>query len=444
MTDMDSGVACHVQARLNVLGSASLQVRGCPVTPCGQVPLRLLALLALQGPVSREAAADLLWNGTTRQSLQSLRAALFKLRRALRDAPDVLMVTGETIGVNLQALEVDALMVPGGRALLTWWAGPLLAARQGRVTSAWLDWRDRMEARLLDAHMAALYDAAARDTAGQADAFMRRAQVLTREHAGQFTASSAVGNVLGRAQELAALRAAPGSVHVCGPRGAGRSSLVRAAYPDAAWFTPGLQDRPDLDWVGRALQCRRAVFDDTQSLPRWAWSLAADLHARGCQVVLISTGALPSAWHDLPVVPVGAVTPETLLRLAATLAPGCPASDLTLLPDLTGGLPGRAARLLRSGGTSMRALLRARLAQFSEDALRVLWVSGGPVADFASLRVHCSLHEQALRDALVALTEAGFWADGQATHPLAVDVAGDLLPWWSRQILRPDVAVRAS
>ncbi|GAA0501459.1 hypothetical protein [Deinococcus depolymerans] len=437
------------QATLDVLGRVALRVGGVPASPCGELPLRLLALLALQGPIGREEAADLLWNGTTRQTLQSLRTALSTLRAALQRAPDVLVVSGANLSVNLDTLSVDALRTPDETELLRWWRGPLLAGRACRGTDRWLEWRLGTETRLLEGHLSALFVAAARQReGGQAEAFMRRARelsesfgVLPREPWG----SAAGGGLLGRARELAALRCATGSVHVRGPRGAGRSSLVRAAFPEAVWCAPdGVSDRPDPGWVARAVGTGRAVFDDVEDMPEWVWPLVRFLDGRGCQVILVSTGPLPPQWHDLPVVEVGSVARETLVRLAATLAPAWSAVELPALIVLTEGLPGRAARLLRGGGPTLEALLRARLAQFSEDILRVLWVSDGPpVGEMACLRERCGLDCAALRDAVKVLTDAGLWAEGQVVHPLVSEVAGQLLPWWTRQLLEPGPLSRA-
>ncbi|GGS25484.1 hypothetical protein [Deinococcus knuensis] len=435
------------QAELEVLGRVQLRVGGVAVRNCGELPLRLLALLALQGPLSREEAADLLWNGSTRLALQSLRTALSTLRAALQGAPDVLVIGGATLSVNLQALWVDALDSPAEPALLHWWRGPLLAGRTCRGTDRWLEWRHATESRLLEEHLSALYRAAAQQADIRlAKAFVCRARELSAgygaapglpDRKGEYEAG-----LLGRAQELAALRCARRSVHVKGPRGSGRTSLVRAAFPDAVWFSlPDPSGAPDPGWVSRAVEAGRAVFDDVEQLPDRVWPLARYLDSRGCHVILVSTGPVPPQWHDLPVIEVGAVGAETLIRLAATLAPAWSAAELPVLTQLTAGLPGRAARLLRPGAATLRALLRARLEQFSEDALRVLWVSEGPAAgEVDRLCVQCGLEREPLRRAVATLTDAGLWADGRAAHPLVSDVAGELLPWWTRQVLHPDVA----
>ncbi|MFW8626890.1 hypothetical protein ACNA7A_08770 [Deinococcus sp. ME38] len=429
-----------VQAELDVLGRTQLRVRGVPIPKCGELPLRLLALLALQGPVSREEAADLLWNGTTRQALQSLRTALSTLRTALQGAPEVLEGTGAILSVNRQFLRVDVLEQPTGGELLSWWRGPLLAGRACRGTDRWMDWRQMTETRLLEEHLAALFRAAAQSESGQAEALVRRAAELSRTYGGLSLMPAVRGEeraeLLGRAQELAALRCARQSVHVQGPRGSGRSSLVRVAFPEAVWFrTDALTGRPDPVWAAHAVDAGRAVFDDVEDLPEWVWPLVRYLEGRGCHVILVSTGPLPPQWHDLPVVRVGPVETETLVRLAATLAPAWPAAELPALMVLTSGFPGRAARLLRSGGATLSALLRGRLAQFGEDALRLLWVSGDSPAEVDRLCLQCGLDREALGRAVTALTDAGLWVDGRAAHPLVSEVAGELLPWWTRQTL---------
>lgn len=431
------------QAELDVLGRVQLRVRGVPVPKCGELPLRLLALLALQGPVSREEAADLLWNGTTRQALQSLRTALSTLRAALHGAPEVLEGTGAILSVKRQFLRVDALEKPSQAELLHWWRGPLLAGRACRGTDRWMEWRQATETQLLEDHLAALFRAAAQAEAGRAEAFVCRAGELSRTYGGLSMTPTLGGEeraeLLGRAQELAALRCARQSVQVQGPRGSGRSSLVRAAFPEALWFRQdALNGRPDPVWAAHAVDAGRAVFDDIEDLPDWVWPLVHYLEGRGCRVILISTGPLPPQWHDLPVVRVGPVETETLVRLAATLAPAWSAAELPALMMLTAGLPGRAARLLRAGGATLTALLRVRLAQFGEDALRLLWVSeDSPAAEVDRLCLQCGLDREALRGAVTALTDAGLWVDGRAVHPLVSEVAGELLPWWTRQTLPP-------
>lgn len=437
-----------VQAELVVLGQLQLRVGGVAVRNCGELPLRLLALLALQGPVSREEAADLLWNGTTRLALQSLRTALSTLRAALQAAPDVLVGTAATLSVNLQALRVDALESPTEPALLHWWRGPLLSGRACRGTDRWMEWRQATESRLLEEHLSALFRAAAQQSeSGRAEVFLRRA----RELSGMYGAvprmpdlnSGYEGTLLGRAQELAALRCTLRSVHVRGPRGSGRSSLVRAAFPEAAWFRlDDLNGTPDPVWASQAIGAGRAVFDDVESLPEWVWPLVRYLESRGCNVVLVSTGPLPPQWHDLPVIELGPVGTETLVRMAATLAPAWSAAELPTLMLLTAGLPGRAARLLRAGSATLKALLRVRLTQFGEDALRVLWVSEeSPIGELEHLCMRCGLDRETLRKAVTALTDAGLWTDGRVAHPMVSEIAGELLPWWTRQVLHPGVAL---
>src|SRR5690349_9583055 len=101
-----------VRLDLTLLGGFLARIRGEPLTLPTKKTQALLAYLAL--PVShahqRDKLATLLWGGTPDVSARnSFRQALFVLRKALASNDDVLRIEGDTVALNCDGVEVDAL-----------------------------------------------------------------------------------------------------------------------------------------------------------------------------------------------------------------------------------------------------------------------------------------------------------------------------------------------
>src|SRR5215470_15799648 len=97
---------------LTLLGGFLARFRGEPVTLPTKKTQALLAYLAL--PVGhahqRDKLATLLWGGTPEASARnSLRQALFVLRKALATADDLLRIEGDTVALHCAGVEVDAI-----------------------------------------------------------------------------------------------------------------------------------------------------------------------------------------------------------------------------------------------------------------------------------------------------------------------------------------------
>lgn len=135
--------------------SLTLQVLGCPELRLGEHPLkcsntalRVLAVLALDGPTARLQLADLLWDAPTDRALHNLRMALYTLRRTLGTYADILTEQRGHLSLDLNRVSVDTLPVhvPGLAA------APNQEFMSGHRTSGsenWLEWATQTEERLL-------------------------------------------------------------------------------------------------------------------------------------------------------------------------------------------------------------------------------------------------------------------------------------------------------
>jgi DNA-binding SARP family transcriptional activator len=97
---------------LNLLGGFLARIRDEPLTLPTRKTQALLAYLAL--PVGhahqRDKLATLLWGGTPDVSARnSLRQALFVVRRALESNDDVLRIEGDRVALDCDGVEVDAM-----------------------------------------------------------------------------------------------------------------------------------------------------------------------------------------------------------------------------------------------------------------------------------------------------------------------------------------------
>lgn len=132
---------------LQLLGVPALR-QGGQVLPCRPAGLRLLAVLALDGPQDRLTLADRLWETTSDHALHNLRMALHHLRKTLGDQAGVLEQRGPLLGLDLRRVKVDARCPPTDTEVLGPWPG-LLQGHRTRGSEAWLEWAARHEERLL-------------------------------------------------------------------------------------------------------------------------------------------------------------------------------------------------------------------------------------------------------------------------------------------------------
>ncbi len=144
---------------LQLLGEPQLRLAGVPF-PCRGMGLRLLAVLAVDGPSERLKLADLLWETTTHRALHNLRMAVHQLVRDLGEHGDLLRRRPGFLELDLLRVRVDTLCVPEDpSALLTHWRG-FLPGQRSRGSEAWLEWAQRTEDRLLGEHVEHLRRAA--------------------------------------------------------------------------------------------------------------------------------------------------------------------------------------------------------------------------------------------------------------------------------------------
>lgn len=166
---------------LTLLGQPQLHLDGHPVA-CDGGGLRILAVLALDGPRTRPQVGDLLWEGSTRRVQQSFRTALWQLRQALGEHGTVLQTDGLLLRLDLSRVHVDALLPPRDvEGLLTFWREFMTGFRH-RGSNAWLEWASAVEERLLEAHVEALLHAARQAAPDEAARLLRRALDLAPEH----------------------------------------------------------------------------------------------------------------------------------------------------------------------------------------------------------------------------------------------------------------------
>lgn len=175
------------EVTLHLLGEPRVCVDGVP-RPCRAQGLRLLAVLALDGPGERLTLADRLWDTTTTRALHNLRMTVYHLTATLGGHADVLRRRAQFLNLNLQRVEVDALCIPvTPGALLEYWQG-FLAGHRTRGTEAWLDWAQHTERRLLAEHVEHLRQVACTTPEPMAIRLRRRAGQLSGDLAGHHAA----------------------------------------------------------------------------------------------------------------------------------------------------------------------------------------------------------------------------------------------------------------
>jgi DNA-binding SARP family transcriptional activator/Tfp pilus assembly protein PilF len=123
--------------RLNILGGFDLQVDGQEGPPLPKKTRALLAVLAVERgrPIEREWLGELLWPGSgPRQISGSLREALYRLRRPLRDrgvvvAHDGCLALGDGVATDLEDFDRYTAKsdLAGLRSAARAYSGPLLA-----------------------------------------------------------------------------------------------------------------------------------------------------------------------------------------------------------------------------------------------------------------------------------------------------------------------------
>lgn len=133
---------------LRLLGGAALRV-GEDWPRCPERALRLLAVLALDGPQPRLRLADLLWSGESGRVLHNLRMALYKVRRVLGESADVLTERGHQLHLDLARVEVDVLELTSADLALEGTWREFMAGHRADGPEQWLEWAERTEARLL-------------------------------------------------------------------------------------------------------------------------------------------------------------------------------------------------------------------------------------------------------------------------------------------------------
>ncbi|MDL2345468.1 hypothetical protein QOL99_15105 [Deinococcus sp. MIMF12] len=131
---------------LDLLGGAALRVEG-DWPRCPARGLRLLAVLALDGPQPRRQVADLLWSGGSGRVLHNLRTTLYSLRRVLGQHADVLTERGHQL--HLARVEVDVLGLTSADLALEGTWREFMAGHRADGPEQWLEWAERTEMRLL-------------------------------------------------------------------------------------------------------------------------------------------------------------------------------------------------------------------------------------------------------------------------------------------------------
>ncbi|EYB69249.1 hypothetical protein DEIPH_ctg010orf0013 [Deinococcus phoenicis] len=139
---------------VRVLGAASLHVDGVART-LPRKAFAVLCALCLDGPLSREVLAALLWERQPHLARQSLRNAVLALRQALRPQGALLHVTRDRLAVEPQAVWLDAGQLAGAAPadLLGLWRGPLLDGLGIRDSAPWDDWVAGQEENLSRLHL---------------------------------------------------------------------------------------------------------------------------------------------------------------------------------------------------------------------------------------------------------------------------------------------------
>ncbi|RJF72293.1 hypothetical protein D3875_12775 [Deinococcus cavernae] len=115
------------------------------LVPCTTNALRLLAVLALDGPQSRLNVADLLWDAPTSRALHNLRMTLYQLRRTLAEHVSVLQENGGLLALDLQYVQVDARH---GTQASAFGRPEFMAGHRTRGSERWLEWANEHEEKL--------------------------------------------------------------------------------------------------------------------------------------------------------------------------------------------------------------------------------------------------------------------------------------------------------
>jgi DNA-binding SARP family transcriptional activator len=125
--------------RLDLIDGFRLEIDGAPVNPHASAE-RLLAFLALRGPVARVVAAGTLWGEVPEErALGSLRTAMWRCNRAV---PGVVAVDRTRI-LLARFVHVDVTELVGGATLVLgdWDTGSMPVLRRGELLPGWYeDW----------------------------------------------------------------------------------------------------------------------------------------------------------------------------------------------------------------------------------------------------------------------------------------------------------------
>lgn len=145
VSDIVSGPAPRADVRLALLGGFRLLAGGVPADVVGNAE-RLLAYLALTGPVARVVAAGTLWpDAPERRALASLRTAIWQCNRTV----DGLVEAGERRVALAGHVRVDVAALADLTALPDEAAAGVLRGLRGELLPGWYDdWvlldRDRL------------------------------------------------------------------------------------------------------------------------------------------------------------------------------------------------------------------------------------------------------------------------------------------------------------
>lgn len=477
---------------LSLLGCPELRVEGAAL-PCVDRTLRLLAILALDGPQDRLTLADLLWDGPTERVLHNLRMALLQLRRTLGPAAHILQGDYQALQLDPHSVQLDTqqLESPDAQTLLRAWSGEFMTGHRTKGTENWLEWADRAENRLLEAHVGALIQQALTAPHDMAVRLIRRARTLLPDYpvppAQLEVFLERPGEpqppvlrpqlaqpdwLVGRDAEFAALAECQEAIHLHGPHGSGRTSLARAAWPDAHWITGSRELRElkfgavaaslgsplspeqgfQLDALERAITAPAIVLDDLDQLDAGTLQLGVYLLRRGRRVLFISRGEhVPGYLCDVRRLELRPLADAELLALACRLAPAlaqeAPDELLADLKALTGSQPGLLSRLLRQEPQSLKRAVGQRLSDLTPTEQRLLAAAYLlPCQTPHCFQDHLTLNVQQYAEAADHLGELHFWQDDTLTHPLLGPLALERLTWRQRrelQALAEQTAIRS-
>ena len=111
------------------------------ILKCNTSSLRLLAVLALDGPQDRLTLADLLWDAPTTRALHNLRMTLCKLRRTLAEHAGILQEDRGLLFLDLQRMHVDALQNDPLRVN----PPQFMAGHRTHGSERWLEWAEQQD-----------------------------------------------------------------------------------------------------------------------------------------------------------------------------------------------------------------------------------------------------------------------------------------------------------